>query len=110
MAEELTADATAVRDAGGDVGEMVRAAWRFGQVRPAFMMIVISLLVEGHDVTAVMGDHPFARVLVDRLGGPTSEEAKDDAGVVLSMIISGTVLRTGINGALGRETGDQRLM
>ena len=109
MAAEMSERASDAVERTGDIAEAAREVWRFGQVRPAFMMIVAAWALEGRDITAAMGDHPVIRLLVDAFGGAQDEDAVTAAGVVVTSILGGSVLRVGVNRALGREAGDQRL-
>jgi AcrR family transcriptional regulator len=94
----------------GDRGEMVRAVWRFLQERPAFPFIVSWWLLEGRNVTEAMGDHPFLQRLVASLGGAGDADGATLAGVVIAQLLGGTVLRVGINRALGRPIDDHALI
>ena len=109
IASDIDATAAAALAQTGDAGEMVRAVWHFLQQRPAFASIVAWWLVEGRDVTAAMGDHPFLRRLVVALGGPTDPQAASTAATVVVGLIGGTVFNHGLNRALGRPLDDPGL-
>lgn len=104
--DRVAADALAKT---GDRGEMIRAVWRMLQERPAFPSIVTWWLLEGRNLTEAMGDHPFLRRLVASLGGAEDADGATLAGVVIAQILGGTVLRVGINRALGRPVDDGAL-
>jgi len=109
MSMEMAGSAAAVFETTGDIAAAARDVWRFGQVRPAFMMIVVSWSLEGRDVSQAMGNHPFIEMLVVAFGGQQSDDAVTAAGVVVTMILGASVLRVAVNRGLGREPGDQRL-
>jgi AcrR family transcriptional regulator len=109
IATDIDRVATDALASTGDRGEMVRAVWQMLQERPAFPYIVTWWLLDGRNVTEAMGDHPFLRRLVASLGGAQDADGATLAGVVIVQILGGTVLRVGINRALGRPIDDPAL-
>jgi len=110
MSEDIGAEADAVLAETDDAGEAVRAIWRFGVVRPAFTMIAAWWLLEGRDVTELMGTHPFLRALAGAPGGPGRDQALTDTAVIGAFVMGGNVLHQGFSRAVGREAGDSRLV
>ena len=49
------------------------------------------------------------QLLAGALGAPERQEAFTESGVVVAVVIGGTVMRPGVDRTIGRETGDQAL-
>jgi AcrR family transcriptional regulator len=109
IAAEIDETASEAPQRAGDPEAMVRAAWRFMQQRPAFAFIVAWWLLEGRDVTEAMREHPFLRRLAATLPGTDEAGRATTAGVIVSLLIGGTVFRAGVNRALGRPLDDAAL-
>lgn len=113
VAATLRSIATEIDEAASAVAEpaeMIRAAVTFVWERPAFPRMLAALILEGHNVTELMGDHPFLR----RLGAAAASTTLDTdpqtaAGLAVTIILGAGSYGRAVNVAIGRDPSDQRL-
>ena len=105
IAADVTAAAIAAIDDTSDIGAGVRAAWRIVEERPAFRSIILWWTVEGRDVTALMGEHPFLQLLAQAFEADDPATARVRAGVIVTLLISGA-LAPGANRAADLDPSD----
>jgi AcrR family transcriptional regulator len=77
--------------------------------RPAFARIIAWFVLEGRSIAYEMGDQPFLRRLMATLAADDSHDPQTEAGAVVAVLLSSAIFAGGINTALGRDSGDERL-
>jgi len=90
-------------------GEMAAAVSSALIDRPAFARILAWLVLEGRELTKVMGDHPFLRRLMTTLAIGEPDDPQTQAGTVVAVLLSSAFFAGGINVAIERQYDDQRL-
>ena len=106
IATEIDAAASAVTEPAEMIGAAVTFVWE----RPAFPRMLAALILEGYNVTELMGDHPFLR----RLGAAAASTTLDAdpqtaAGLAVTIILGAGSYGRAVNVAIGRDPSDQRL-
>ena len=91
-------------------GKMAAAVSKSLHDRPAFVRILVWLVLEGRSMTQEMGGHPFLQRLVATLATNEADDPITNAGAVVAMLLSNALLSPGINVALGRDADDMRLV
>jgi AcrR family transcriptional regulator len=107
--QHIAADIDATAAAAESPEQMGQAALAFLWERPGFARIITSMVLDGVDITAAMGDHPLIRRLGGALGGDP-EVAQTRVGMVVALLLSAGAFGPGINRALDRDVGDPRLL
>ena len=101
------ADAVAARYT--DPEEMVDAVRALMWQRPAFPRMVTSLMLEGRDVTGLMGSHPLIQRLMEAAAAQSEGDPATYAGRSILDIISTATIGRAVNRAIGREPDDPRI-
>ena len=92
-----------------DPADMVDAVRRFMWVRPAFPRMATALYLEGHDITELMGSHPFLERLIPAAASMADEDPVTYAGKAIIGIMAAATIGRGVNRAIGRDPDDPRI-
>jgi AcrR family transcriptional regulator len=106
----IASDMDALAAATTDPAAMAAVVSTSLRDRPAFVRILAWLVLEGRSITQGMGGHPFLQRLVATLATNESDDPITQAGAVIAMLISNTLLSPSINVALGRDADDVRII
>lgn len=107
--QKIASEADELASQYDDPADMALAVRRFMWRRPAFPRIVTSIVLEGGDVTEVMGSHPFLQRLMATEAAQNPDDSQSSAARAIISILAISVYGPPINRTIGRELYDPRI-
>lgn len=107
--DRIAGDVTRGTDPGDRPEDVVRELWfRLGQ-RPAFARLVVTVLLEGKDVSAVMSGHPLIERTAIRASEAGDPDPRGAAATLAVLALGGVFFGPPMNGVIGRDPDDPAL-
>lgn len=107
--DRIAVDLTRGTDPGERPADVLRELWsRLGR-RPAFARLIVTLLLEGKDVSAIMSGHPLIVRTVARAAEAGDPDPQGTAATLVVLGLGGAFLGPPINRAIGRDHDDSAL-
>jgi AcrR family transcriptional regulator len=107
--DRIATDVTLGTDPGDRPADVLREIWARLRKRPAFARLIVTLILEDMDVSAVMSGHPLIERTVTRAVEAGDPDPQGGAATLAVLALSGAFFGPPINRVIGRDPDDPAL-
>ena len=108
--DRIAVDVTRGTDPGDQPADVIDELWARLRARPAFARLIVTLLLEGKDVSAVMSGHPLIARTVARSSEQGRPDPEGDAAGLGVLALGGAFFGPPMNRLIGRNPDDPALL